>query len=76
MNKVLYLTLLLLVLANNQVIRVPTVTPTNPTVSLRTQPAFLYHGTVDIQMENYKFFQHSHSTQTQNKISNLFVPTN
>jgi hypothetical protein len=52
MNKVLYLTLLLLVLANNQVIRVPTVTPTNPTVSLRTQPAFLYHGTVDIQITN------------------------
>jgi len=52
MNKVLYLTLLLLVLANNQVIRVPTVTPTSPTVSLRTQPAFLYHGTVDIQITN------------------------
>lgn len=56
MNKTFYFAFLLLILANTQVIRVPTISTTTinttiiPTILPRTQKALLYHGTVDIQI--------------------------
>jgi len=66
MSKALYLTILLIVLTHNQVIRVqPTITTiktVDPVITLRTQSAFLYHGTVDIQI-----------TEGEQKVIDFFV---
>jgi hypothetical protein len=68
MNNTIYLAFLLLIFTNTQVIRVPTLTTTanttlDSTIVLRTQAAFVYHGTVDIQItdgeqKNLDFYVH------------------
>jgi hypothetical protein len=66
MIKAIYFLLLLLILTNTQVIRVPTLTTTttyDTNILLRTQTAYVYHGTIDIQItdgeqKNLDFYVH------------------
>jgi hypothetical protein len=66
MIKAIYFLLLLLILTNTQVIRVPTLTTTttyDSNILLRTQTAYVYHGTIDIQItdgeqKNLDFYVH------------------
>jgi hypothetical protein len=67
MTKAIYFVLLLLIVANTQVIRIPTITTINTTLDsniiVRTQTVHVYHGTVDIQItdgeqKNLDFYVH------------------